>query len=139
MSFIQKFFTSRNRSDSDDFVGQPGRLWFDEVDKVIFYSDGVTPGGFPVTGSNVPAVAEVTFETLAKNLKSYPYVINRTDAQITSIVYTLPSSLTITKTLNYTDTRITSITISGPAIPNTYTKFLAYLGADIVSASYTIL
>lgn len=54
MSFIQNFFTSRdNNSNSATYVGQQDRLWWDPVTNKIYYSDGVTPGGFPVgSGGN---------------------------------------------------------------------------------------
>lgn len=60
MSYIQKFFTSRdNNANSATYVGQADRLWWDPVTNKIYYSDGSTPGGFPVTGggggtANIP-------------------------------------------------------------------------------------
>ena len=51
MAFIQNLFTSRdNNSDSATYVGQQDRLWWDPVTNRFYYSDGVTPGGFPVGG-----------------------------------------------------------------------------------------
>lgn len=51
MSFIQNLFTSRdNNSNSETYVGQQDRLWWDPVTNRFYYSDGITPGGFPVGG-----------------------------------------------------------------------------------------
>ena len=54
MSFIQNLFTSRdNNANSATYVGQQDRLWWDPVTNRFYYSDGVTPGGFPVgSGGN---------------------------------------------------------------------------------------
>jgi hypothetical protein len=50
MSYIQQFFTSRdNNANAETFVGQEGRLWWDPVTNKIYYSDGATPGGVPIT------------------------------------------------------------------------------------------
>ena len=51
MSFIQNLFTSRdNNANSATYVGQQDRLWWDPVTNRFYYSDGNTPGGFPVGG-----------------------------------------------------------------------------------------
>jgi hypothetical protein len=51
VAFIQNLFTSRdNNSNSATYVGQQDRLWWDPVTNRFYYSDGVTPGGFPVNG-----------------------------------------------------------------------------------------
>ena len=51
MSYIQQFFTSRdNNANSETFVGQVGRLWWDPVTNQIYSSDGNTPGGIPLSG-----------------------------------------------------------------------------------------
>ena len=81
-----------------------------------------------------------TFEALSKNIKSYPYALVRTGSTITSIQYTTPSTDIITKTFNYTSGKISSISITGVPLANVvYTKTLAYSGADITGASYTIV
>ena len=50
MSYIQNFFTSRdNNANAETYVGQVGRLWWDPDTNQIYYSDGSTPGGIPVT------------------------------------------------------------------------------------------
>jgi hypothetical protein len=55
LSFIQNLFTSRdNNANSATYVGQQDRLWWDPVTNQFYYSDGETPGGFPVgSGGNV--------------------------------------------------------------------------------------
>jgi hypothetical protein len=47
---IQNFFTSRdNNLDGNTYIGQLGRLWYDPDTNFIYASDGVTPGGVPIT------------------------------------------------------------------------------------------
>ena len=77
------------------------------------------------------------FETVSKNLSSYPYVLNYTSGLLTSIVYTLPSG-SITKTLNRTSGKLTSIVLSGdtPSGIN-LTKTLTYSGSQLVGVSYS--
>ena len=56
MSFIQNFFTSRdNNANTETYVGQKDRLWYNPDTNSIRISDGVTPGGLPIdldTGAN---------------------------------------------------------------------------------------
>lgn len=77
------------------------------------------------------------FETISKNLKSYPYVLNYTSNILTSIVYTLPTG-SITKTLNYTSGKLTSIVLSGD-VPSgvPLTKTLSYTGDKLTAITYS--
>ncbi len=79
-----------------------------------------------------------TFETISKNIKAYPFIINYTDSNPTSIVYDLGDSLAITKTFTYTGELITSITLSGDIDNNNInlTKVLTYNQGTLVSVSY---
>jgi len=46
---VYDFFTSRNNNvNVDEYVGQAGRLFYDESNGVVKLSDGVTPGGTPI-------------------------------------------------------------------------------------------
>jgi hypothetical protein len=82
------------------------------------------------------ASVDETFETVSKNLKSYPYVLNYTGSQLTSIVYTLPAG-SITKTLNYAGTKLTSIVLSGSTpLGINLTKTLTYSGSTLTGVSY---
>jgi hypothetical protein len=78
-----------------------------------------------------------TFETVSKNLKSYPVAFNYTSGTLTSLVYTLPSG-TITKTLTYTSGVLTSISLSG-TVPSgiDLTKNLVYTSGTITSITYS--
>lgn len=83
---------------------------------------------------------QTTYETLNRNLSAYDYVINRTGSVITSIVYTLPSTETITKEFTYNGSLIESMAIYGVPLGSTvYTKNLAYSGSFVSGASYSIL
>lgn len=58
--FIQKLFTSRDNfvdgnvqeatANALAFVGQEGRIWWEPTTNLFYYSDGNTPGGFPIGG-----------------------------------------------------------------------------------------
>lgn len=54
----QKLYTSRvNNLDADNYVGEAGRLFYDEpatpgTPPTLRYSDGVTPGGVPVVAQS---------------------------------------------------------------------------------------
>lgn len=78
-----------------------------------------------------------TFETVSKNLKGNPYVLNYTSGKLTSIVYTVIGG-NITKTLNYTGEKITSIVLSGNT-PNgiSLTKTLSYTGDSLINITYS--
>lgn len=81
--------------------------------------------------------AAETFESVSKNLKSYPYTLTHTSGRLTSITYTLPVG-TITKTLNYTGELLTSIVLSGntpDGIP--LTKTLGYTSGTLTSVTYS--
>jgi hypothetical protein len=83
---------------------------------------------------------ETTYETISQNLKAYAYTINRTDDIITSIDYTVPGPATITKTFNYVEGRLSTISISGTPLGGTvYTKLLTYTGDTITGVSYTVV
>lgn len=79
-----------------------------------------------------------TFETVSKNIRQFPYALNYTLGQLTSIVYTLPASQSITKTLNYTGDKLTSIVLSGDTPSGIdLTKTLTYTGDTLTSVSYS--
>lgn len=65
MSFIQNFFTSRdNNANTETYVGQKDRLWYNPDTNSIRISDGVTPGGLVV---DLETNANATFNTLTAN------------------------------------------------------------------------
>jgi hypothetical protein len=84
------------------------------------------------------SIPRVTFETVSQSLGSHPHTINYSSGQISSIVYTLPGPTTITKTINYTGDRVTSIVLSG-ATPSgiSLTKTLTYTGDNLTGVSYS--
>jgi hypothetical protein len=59
VAITQKVFSSRsNNLDSATFVGEVGRLFYEQpaivgVAPVLKYSDGSTPGGLPLSGSSL--------------------------------------------------------------------------------------
>ena len=79
-----------------------------------------------------------SFESVSQNIKDYPHVINYADDKVSTIVYTLPGGFEVTKTLNYTGDKLTSIVLSGdtPSGIN-LTKTLNYTGDNLSSVSYS--
>jgi Na+/phosphate symporter len=88
--------------------------------------------------SSLPSGFRTNYESIAKNLSVYPYVINKTAGVITSIVYSQDAVNTITKTFTYNNGVLSYVTITGTNLGATYTKTLTYSGSDIVGASYTV-
>jgi hypothetical protein len=93
------------------------------------------------TDAQLSALASIGqyFETVSKNLKSYPYALNYTTGTLTSIVYDIGGGNFITKTLNYTTGTLTSIVLSGtlPVDVTLVTKTLTYSSGTLTSVSYS--
>lgn len=65
MSYIQNFFTSRdNNANTEAYVGQKDRLWYNPDKNSIRVSDGVTPGGLVV---DLETTANATFNSVTAN------------------------------------------------------------------------
>lgn len=65
MSFIQNFFTSRdNNANTEAYVGQKDRLWYNPDTNSIRISDGVTPGGLVV---DLETNANASFNSITAN------------------------------------------------------------------------
>lgn len=65
MSFIQNFFTSRdNNANTETYVGQQDRLWYNPDTNSIRISDGVTPGGLVV---DLETNANASFNSITAN------------------------------------------------------------------------
>lgn len=65
MGRIQRIFSSRGSTDINTYVGDRGRLFYEESDTpgqapVLRYSDGVTPGGLPIAGGEGGGGGSVT-------------------------------------------------------------------------------
>jgi hypothetical protein len=97
------------------------------------------PAGY--TGSQGP-IGDIptTFETISNNIRSFPYVINRSvEGVITSVVYTAPAEGTITKSFTYSAGVLSTVTLSGPALDGVvYTKTLTYDAGLVTGASYAV-
>lgn len=79
-----------------------------------------------------------TFESVLRNLKSYPTEFTyNVDNQVDTVVYTLPSG-SITETINYTGTLISSIVLSGSTPSGvSLTKSFSYSGSYPMSIAYS--
>lgn len=101
-------------------------------------SDDYHVGWSDVTGSTGSSGIGEEFETVSKNLKSYPYVITYGVDGIDTITYDLGGGLSVVKTFNYTLSVLTSIVLSGDTPSGIeLTKTLNYTGVDLTSVSYT--
>jgi len=79
-----------------------------------------------------------TFESVSKNLRQYNYALNYTSGVLTSIVYTVPTVGTITKTLNYTSGVLTSVVLSGSTpLSISLTKTLTYTSGVLTAVAYS--
>jgi hypothetical protein len=88
-------------------------------------------------GSGGSSFLSEAFESVSKNLKSYPYVITYNGSDIDYITYTTDSG-TIVKTFNYTLGVLTSLVLSGSTPSGiTLTKTLQYTGSDLTSVVYS--
>lgn len=54
-----------------------------------------------------------TFETISRNLKAYPATLSYSGGQVTSVTYDLGGGLSIVKTLTYSGSDVSGITLSG--------------------------
>lgn len=136
-NFTQDFFTSRrNIGDGNVRIGERDRLWYDPITNTIRIGDG-TAGG-KIVGNTSTESATETFETVNKNLKSYPSTLTYTGGStLTQITYTTPNGV-IQKTLNYSNGLLTSIVLSGNT-PNNISliKTLNYSNGKIVGITYS--
>lgn len=82
------------------------------------------------------SIAE-TFETVAKNLKGFPYTMSYEGGALSAIAYDIGAGDTIIKTLNYTEGVLTSIVLSGD-VPDgvALTKTLHYTDNVLTSVTY---
>jgi hypothetical protein len=78
------------------------------------------------------------FETVSKNLNSYPYVLVYGIYGLSTITYNLGGGNYIVKTFNYTLGVLTSIVLSGD-IPSgiEHIKTFHYTGNDLTSITYS--
>lgn len=69
MATIQKLFTSYQPDiDGNTYVGQRGRIWYDENTQRFRVSDGITPGGNEIVAtpaSSVPLYIQDTQPTVS--------------------------------------------------------------------------
>lgn len=92
-----------------------------------------------VTDAQLVKIDKEYFETVSKNLKTYPYSLNYTVDKLTSIVYDIGGGDNITKTLNYSAELLTTIVLSGtlPSGIGATTKTLTYSGSQLSSITYS--
>jgi hypothetical protein len=91
---------------------------------------------FTTAGWTDPAsiTSGATFEYVSKNLPSSNFTLTRTGGKLTSLEY----ANGVTKTLNRTDGRLTSIVLSGATPAGiSLTKTLTYTGTALTSVAYS--
>ncbi len=92
-----------------------------------------------VTDAQLTKIDKEYFETVSKNLKTYPYTLNYTVDTLTSIEYDLGGGDSITKTLNYSAQLLTTIVLSGtlPSGIGSTTKTLTYSSGKLSTVTYS--
>jgi hypothetical protein len=77
-----------------------------------------------------------SFETVYKNLKTYPVAFTYSGSNVTTKVFTTPTG-TVTATFAYSGSNVTSITLSG-SIPSgiSTVKSFTYSGSNITNITY---
>jgi hypothetical protein len=104
----------------------------------VNYSHIHTTFSFSVTSGTAPNVIIEQFETVSKNLRSYPYTLTYGVDGVDAITYDLGGGLEIVKTFNYTLGVLTSIVLSGDTPAGVdLTKTFSYTGVDLTSVSYS--
>lgn len=111
--------------------------------------NGISSGGGSDTGSVAPGtpfkdtlnsmITNVTFETIYKNLASFPNVIDRTNRRLVYITYTIDTLRSIVATIDRTVKNVVTITLTGDT---GYTKSLVKTiimdGKNIIDISYKL-
>jgi len=107
---------------------------------IVFYkqNDGIKVQSDGANWKILNIYNAVSFEEVSKNLRGSPYTLNYVSEVLTTMVYTLSTGNTITKTLNYTSGVLTSVVLSG-ATPYgiSLTKTLTYTGTLLTSVAYS--
>lgn len=102
------------------------------------YSHIHTTFSLNIISGTAPNVIIEEFETVSKNLRSYPYALSYGVDGLSSIVYDLGGGDSITKTFNYTLGVLTSLVLSGDTPSGvSLTKTLSYTGDDLTSVTYS--
>lgn len=84
-----------------------------------------------------PEIIEEEFETVSKNLKSYPCLITYGVDGIDTITYNLGGGMSITKTFNYTLSVLTTVVLSGDTPTGiTLTKTFIYTEDNLTNITY---
>lgn len=60
MAIYDLWLSRNNGSTVSNYVGHAGRMFYDSDEKVLRVSDGVTPGGFPITPTTLVSTTEPT-------------------------------------------------------------------------------
>jgi hypothetical protein len=138
----------KNSTNSIDYIGNGGTLTNSVVvtnttqststtTGALVVSGGVGVGGNLWVGGDNGNIVKTSYETVNKNLRSFPAAFNYSGTNIASIVYTTPSG-SITKTFNYTGSTLTSIVLSGDTPQGiALTKTLNYTNELLSSVGYS--
>ena len=81
---------------------------------------------------------EEAFESVARNLSSFPYALSYNNDELSFITYSMGGGKEVVKSFNYIDGVLTSIVLSGNT-PNSIalTKTFAYEGDSLTGVTYS--
>lgn len=108
-----------------------GRRCVINLMNTISYTDiiGVPPA---------PNVFGEEFETVSKNLKTYPYTLTNGVDGVSDITYDIGGGLSVIKTFHYTLGILDNITLSGDTPTGIkLTKTFHYIGDELISVTYS--
>lgn len=132
MSFIQNLFSSRdNNANTETYVGQTDRIWYNPDNNTFRVSDGSTPGGLPIDYSSN---ANVDINSLTANTITVNTGITSTDGNIN-----FTGNLTITGNIPVaTDTKIGGVRAGpGANIGNTGLLTIDTAGLPLSFGNFT--
>lgn len=107
--------------------------------KEIIAGDNITVDnsnlGYPVISSTG---STETFESVSKNIKSYPYTIAYSGGDVSTITYDLGGGLEVVKTFGYTSGDVTTVTLSGDTPAGIdLIKTISYSGGAVDNIVYS--
>jgi hypothetical protein len=119
-------------------VNKGGVLSGDELVR-IFNQKNTNQSAFTSSNNLSEHTLSSTYESVNKNLRSYPYTLTYSMGNVSTVTYDLGGGLSVVKTYSYSAGKLTTVVLSGdlPVIFSTLTKNFFYTGANLTSVTYT--
>jgi len=129
-----KLFTSRHNYPTETFVGDAGRMFYNEATGCLRLSDGITPGGLPICGGgggtitgNLTLIGDISaFGNISSNIVTTLATVNSNTGSFGNAAY-IPTITVNEKGL------ITGVTVS----PVSSISSSIILDGDVTASGYT--